>query len=162
MRLLYIPVILLILVGCGASRRALQSDTQTAAETVTTLHVEATAEQSDRSSTQTDLVQNEEVITEIAEFDTSLPTDPTTGTPPITRKTTQIRRAITAVRQTEQADVQSAQKTIDEKAAVEKSASAAHAEEETRQGMNWMQTTLCSAGIFALLGVILWVLRRRL
>lgn len=139
----------------------MKSDIQTALETADTLHVEATTEQSGQWSAHTDLTKNDEVTTEVLEFDTSLPVDPTTGTPPVMRKTTQTKRAVTTARQDVAADERGAATLGVDASTATKEQTATATEDKTRKRLNWWQTTLCTIGAAAILALALWIAVRR-
>lgn len=160
-RLLYIAILAFILAGCGASRRTIKSDIQTAVETVDTLHAETTTERQSQWSTHTEQAKNEEVTTCVTEFDTSLPVNPTTGTPPVLRKTTQTKRAITTARQDVVAEERGAATFGVDASTATKEQTATMTEEKSRKGLNWWQTTLCTIGAAAMLVLVLWVAARR-
>lgn len=147
--------------GCGASRHMSKSNTQAVAETAEATQSGTEAKATEAVTVKTDVAQDEEVVTEITEYDTALPVDPATGTPPTKKKTTQTRRAATQVQQATTADRNTSAGTFENRVHSEKSDTATITEDTSRRGLNWVQSALCLAGIIAILTLIIWGLVRR-
>lgn len=150
-----------LLFGCGASRHVLKSNTQAGVEAVETAHSGTEAKVTEAVTVKTDVAQDEEVVTEITEYDTALPVDPATGTPPTKKKTTQTKRAATQVQQVAAVDRNTSAGTFENRVHSEKSDTATITEDTSRRGLNWAQSALCLAGIIAILTLIIWGLVRR-
>ncbi|SEA70505.1 hypothetical protein SAMN05444145_105235 [Alistipes timonensis JC136] len=152
-----IVLILLVLSGCGASRKTMKSDTETVREAAAAVHAEADTTVTEQTTTHAELSKDEEIITEVTEFDTSRPVDPATGTPPVKRKTKQVRRAATQAQQVTTANTEAVGSSTMSADAAEKENTATHSEEKARRGLNWWQTALCAIGVIAILAGALWL-----
>lgn len=150
-----------LLFGCGASRHVLKSNTQAGVEAVETAHSGTEAKVTEAVTVKTDVAQDEEVVTEITEYDTALPVDPATGTPPTKKKTTQTKRAATQVRQATTADRNTSAGTFENRESSGKTTTTTVTEDTSKRGLNWVQSALCLAGIFAILSLVVWVVIRR-
>lgn len=150
-----------LLSGCGASRHVLKSNTQAGVEAVETAHSGTEEKATEAVTVKTDVAQDEEVVTEITEYDTALPVDPATGTPPTKKKTTQTKRAATQVQQVAAVDRNTSAGTFENRVHSEKSDTATITEDTSRRGLNWAQSALCLAGIIAILTLVIWGLVRR-
>lgn len=150
-----------LLFGCGASRHVLKSNTQAGIEVVETTHSGTEEKATEAVTVKTDVAQDEEVVTEITEYDTALPVDPATGTPPTKKKTTQTKRAATQVQQVAAVDRNTSAGTFENRVHSEKSDTATITEDTSRRGLNWAQSALCLAGIIAILTLVIWGLVRR-
>lgn len=131
------------------------------------------------TETTTEQTSDEEVITTVKEYDTSQPTDATTGTPPLKKETTQTRRKADTGKQK-----QTAEQTTDH---TRETASQAHKEQATstdlqaqkqqrsdadtltttdeKRGLNTFQQILCAIGLLVIVGVLVWLgwkLKRRI
>lgn len=151
-------LVILLLSGCGASRHLSKSDTQTAIETEQTAQTGKEEKNSEAMTAKTDMNRAEEVVTEVTEFDTALPVDPATGTPPVKRKTTQTKRTATQAQRDITADRTTSAATFENRESSEKSNTTTVAEETSKRGLNWLQSALCLAGITALLFLLIWAL----
>lgn len=158
--LVFVLVALLLLGGCGATRRSVKSDVETVSNTQTDTHTESEEAVTEQTDTTTDLAKDEEVTTEVTEFDTSLPVDPATGTPPVKRRSTQTRRTTTQARQETASEHQSVARQNTDSSADERSEAIVVTETDDRRGMNSVQRTLCTVGIVAIVLLVLWLLRR--
>lgn len=111
------------------------------------------------------LREDEEVVTVTEEFDTSLPVDSTTGTPPVKKRSTEQRR-----RATQQVDSNTVVSDTRSISTVELEcqdngtlATDTTADIETelktdeRFGMSWIQKTFFYLGIAALICFLLWI-----
>lgn len=156
-RLLQIALVALVLSGCGASRKTMKSDTETVREAAAAVHAEADTTVTEQTTTHAELSKDEEIVTEVTEFDTSLPVDPATGTPPVKRKTKQTRKAATQAQQVTTANTETVGSSTMSADTAEKENTATHSEEEARRGLNWWQTALCAIGLIAILAVALRV-----
>lgn len=145
--------------GCNASRHTVKSDGTTAGETVATAAVTATGDMTEQTRTTTYVDRNEETVTETTVFDTSLPVDPATGTPPVRVRTVQRRRTATGTTQNISTDRRdSVTLAIDSKE--EGRIESRRVSETSRKGLNPLQRALCVTGAVAVLLGILWILRR--
>lgn len=156
-RLLQIMLAVLVLSGCGASRKTMKSDTETIRETAAVVHAEADTTVTEQATTHTELSKDEEIVTEVTEFDTSRPVDPATGTPPVKRKAKQTRKAATQAQQVTTANTETVGSSTLSAEGTEKENMAIHSEEEARRGLNWWQTALCTIGFIVILAVALRV-----
>ncbi|WP_418450182.1 hypothetical protein [Alistipes sp.] len=161
-RVLYVILIGAIFCGCGASRRTMKSQTEATRETADAIHTEADTKITERTATQTDLSKDEEVVTEVVEFDTSRPANPATGTPPVKRTIRQTRRAAIKTQEVATTDTEAAAETTTDIAAAAKEQTTAKAEEHTRRGLNGLQQLLCYTGTAVLVGLLLRLVVRRL
>lgn len=153
---------LVLLSGCGASRRAIKSATEATREVAATTHIEAEALVSQETTMYTDLSEDEEVVTEVVEFDTTQPVDSLTGTPPVKRAIRQTRRTAATARQDVRADTEAVTKaTVDTTVAV-KEETTNFTQEQSRRGLNGWQQVLCYTGAAAIVALILWLVGRRL
>lgn len=108
-------------------------------------------------STITEQASDEEVITVEREYDTTLPTDPTTGTPPLKRETTQTRRKADAGRQ-EQTVGQTADRQRDVAGQdATQSRDVVAVETDEKRGLNTLQEVLLYIGAFAVLLGAVWL-----
>lgn len=117
----------------------------------------------------TEANENDVSETVIEEFDTSLPVDTATGTPPLKSRRTERRdrqaqsvatetaRSRTEEQTERQWEVQQAEQ--DSLTAQRNTVRKTDSETNTRQetGLNWWQTTLCTIGGICLLALILWL-----
>lgn len=154
-------LVTLLLSGCGTSRHLSKSNTQGKVETAEAVQSGTEEKTAEAVTVKTDVAQDEETITEVTEFDTSLPVDPATGTPPVKKKTTQTKRTATQVQQAVEADCSTSAGSFQNKESFGKSDTVTTTEDTTRRGLNWMQSALCMAGIAAILTLIVWALVRR-
>lgn len=153
---------LALLSGCGAARRTMKSDTVTTREAEAVAHAELESNTKETTATQTERSRDEEVTTEVVEFDTSRPVDSSTGTPPVKRTIRQTRRTTATARQDVHTDTEVTAKATADAAAAEKEEATVHAEEHTRRGLNGWQQILCYTGAAAILGLVVWLAGRRL
>lgn len=151
-----IAAISLLLAGCSTTRKATAITHTISAETTEIQRVE----QSERETTQTIAKQADTdiiVTTRIDEYDTTQPTDPATGTPPIKRRettTTQIRAKETITAETTTAE----RETVTEETIMAiQTESTQEITEETEptqsQGWRWFKIGLVVA--FVVVGVVL-------
>ncbi len=128
------------------------------------------------SSTKTELSSDEEITTTTREYDTTLPVDPATGTPPLMRETTQTRRRVDAGRQEQTAtqDVDRRQEGTGQ--AIEQRVErtdmrgdfrtqanvAASVEAAEKRGLTTTQRVLCIIGALAILVGLVWLGRKLL
>lgn len=153
---------LMLLTGCGASRRTMKSDTMTTREAQAAAHAGLESSVKERMATQTEQFRDEEVTTVVVEYDTSRPVDSSSGTPPVQRTIRQTRRTTTTARQDAHTDTEATAKATVDAAAAEKEQTTVQAEELTRRGLNGWQQILCYAGAAAILGLVVWLAGRRL
>ncbi|MEG1673220.1 MAG: hypothetical protein RR298_06850 [Alistipes sp.] len=126
----------------------------------------------------TEQTSDEEVVTTIKEYDTSQPTDATTGTPPLKKETTQRRRKADTGKQKQTAEQttdhqqQTAGQTTKEQAtntalqAQQQQHSDADIQVKTdeKRGLNTFQQILCGLGLLVIVGALIWLgwkLKRR-
>lgn len=153
---------LVLLSGCGASRRTMKSDTVTTREAAAAAHAEQESNVKETTATQTEQSRDEEIITVVVEYDTSQPVDSSTGTPPVQRTIRQTRRTTATARQDAHTDTEATTKATADTATGEKEQTTIQAEELTRRGLNGWQQILCYAGAAAILGLVVWLAGRRL
>lgn len=145
----------LLLPACGASRRAVKTQSATVSmqnasgttirtDTASVLRLTAEADRHD-----------EEVVTRIVEYDTSLPTDPATGTPPLKRTITRTRRTAAEHRLTVAAAEQVSSKQLTDTTATVRTETLTASDAHSRRGMNLWQRALCLAGLLALAALAL-------
>lgn len=156
-----VVLMLLVLSGCGASRRTMKSDTDATHKAATAFHIEADTTLTERTTTHSELSNDEQIVTEVIEFDTARPVDPATGTPPVKRKTRQTRKAATKAQQVTTTDTEAAGSSTSSAQTVEEEHAVTHWEEETRRGLNGLQQALCFAGASAIVGLVIWLAGRR-
>lgn len=157
----YILLLVLTLSGCGASIRAVKTQTEDIHVQAAEVHTETSATASAASHAATELRKDEEIITEVLEFDTTQPADPATGTPPLRRRTVQTRRAATQARQVATTSCREVAVETTAATAIEKSETKAATDERSRRGMNWMQRIACTLGVISLLALFASVALRR-
>lgn len=150
----------LLLTGCGASRQAMKSTETFVCDTVAAETTETTTDRTELEQTSAEQERNEDIITVTTEYDTSLPVDPTTGTPPVKVRTTQVRRTATKVRQDTKTESTETETQVSSQEMVGHSEGAAVIEMTSRRGMNGVQRTLCTIGLFAIVGIAGWLLWR--
>lgn len=110
-------------------------------------------------SSSTDLAEDEQVTTEVIEYDTTQPTDSTTGTPPIKSRMTQTRNRTAHSNKATQAQRQEAtegrlqQETVTQQAKIADTQVTTDVQvvDTTKRGLSWWQKTLCIVGLSALL-----------
>lgn len=142
--------------GCGASRHTLKSDIQEKTETAGNTGSSSEENTNEGTSANTRVSQNEEVITEVTEFDTTQPENPETGTPPVKRKVVRTKRTGIKVQQEAATERQSTANRVENREYSEKTDNTAVVEETGNRGLNRAQSALCLCGIFAILA---WVVR---
>lgn len=103
---------------------------------------------------------DEEMVTTVVEYDTTQPTDPVTGTPPIARTVTQVRR--TADKQSRDEHQQASGETAREITAETRQAenTVQVTQESEKRGLSTAIKVLCGIGIIAVLGACYWVRRK--
>lgn len=125
--------------------------------------------QEQETTRRTEANENDVSETVIEEFDTSLPVDTATGTPPLKSRRTERRdrqaqsvatetaRSRTEEQTERQWEVQQAEQ--DSLTAQRNTVRKTDSETNTRQetGLTWWQTTLCTIGGICLLALILWL-----
>ncbi len=151
----------LLLAGCGASRQALKSADTFVCDTVAAETTGTTADRTELEQTSAEQERNEDIITVTTEYDTSLPVDPTTGTPPAKVRTTQVRRTATKVRQEAKTESAETETQVFGRETVGHSEGAAVVETTSRRGMTGVRRILCAAGVLALGGAAGWLAARR-
>lgn len=122
----------------------------------------------------TEQADDEEVITTIREYDTNLPADTVTGTPPLRREITQTRRKAGTARQvhttsyaTDQyrvTDTQVEQRRTDSRteqnSSQQQDSATLNLTETEKRKLSPIQQALCLAGILAICGGIVWGWRK--
>ncbi len=146
--------------GCAPARRTAKSVETAETESVTVASCEAVADVAERTLTQTYIERDEEVVVETTVFDTSLPVDSVTGTPPVKERTVQKRRIRTGAVQdaagqrretvTHEADIKT-----DEHAERQSSS------EVSQKDAGRLRLILCGMGAATVLFAAGWILRRR-
>lgn len=173
MKKLLLIILSVTLAACSTQRRVVRTDTNVASQTSSTTNVAvdqstATNVQSqivDASTSTLDLSENEQVVTEVVEYDTSLPADSLTGAHPVKRKTTQTKSRTSQLKENATAqqvsatDAQFRQElshrataTVDQSVDVNEKVTGT-----TRKGMTWLQKTLCIIGSGVLLYLAVWL-----
>lgn len=148
----------LLLTGCCASRQTAKSAETGSRDTVTAESTETATDRTEQTQTAAEQERDEEVITVTTIYDTSLPTDPATRTPPVKVHTTQLRRNTTKARQESKIESRESEAQTASKEKAE------HAERDTlvettdRRGMNPAQRFLCTIGLLAFAGLAGWFL----
>lgn len=153
---------LVLLSGCGASRRTMKSDTVTTREVQAAAHAEQESNVKTTMATQTEQSRDEVITTVVVEYDTSQPVDSSTGTPPVQRTIRQTRRTTATARQDAHTDTEATAKATADTATGEKEQTTVQAEDESRRGLNGLQQMLCYAGAAAIMGLVVWLAGRRL
>lgn len=156
-KILLLVVSIYLFCGCGSSRYAAKSNTQTMATTEQASQSTADEKAVERTTVKTDIVQDEECTTQIVEFDTTIPADPDTGLYPVKRITMQAKRANTQLQQVATADREISVTLYASRESNEKSNTAIIAEANSGRGLNWLQGTLCLTGFIAILILIIWL-----
>lgn len=160
MRHAVIVVLMLLFLSCGASRRTMKSDTDSTRKTTVIVHAKTDTTVTEQTTTHAELSKEEEIVTEVVEFDTARPVDPATGTPPVKRKTKQTRKATTEVQQDITTGTEAAVLSTTSVQTAEKEIAVAHSEEKTRMGLNRLQQALCFVGASAIVALVLWLAGR--
>lgn len=160
MRHAAIVVLMLLFLSCGTSRRTMKSDTDSTRKTTLIIQAETDTTVTEQTTTHAELSKEEEIVTEVVEFDTSRPVDPATGTPPVKRKTKQTRKATTEVQQDITTDTEAAGLSTTSIQTTEKEIAVTHSEEKTRKGLNRLQQALCFVGASAIVALVLWLAGR--
>ena len=150
----------LLLAGCCASQQTAKSAETVSRNTATTESTETTTDRTEQTQTVVKQERDEEVITVTTEYDTSLPADPATGTPPVKVRTTQVRRTATKARQEEKTESVETETQVSSQETVGHSESEAIVETTSRHGMNGVQRVLCTIGLLAIIGIAGWLLWR--
>ncbi len=145
--------------GCNAYRHTVKSDEATAGHTVTVTAGTATADTAEHILTATRIGHNEDVVTETTVFDTSLPVDSATGTPPVKIRTVQRRRIATQAAQDLSEGRQTSATHVTDSITDERSESRTIAE-TSRKGLNPLQRALCLIGATAALFGIVRILKK--
>ena len=150
----------LLLAGCGASRQTMKSTETAICDMTATETVETTTDRTALEQTSAEQERNEEIITVTTEYDTSLPIDPTTGTPPVKVRTTQVRCNTTKAHQEAKIEIQETEMQIADKETIEHAERNAAVETTNRRGMSGTQRLLCTIGLLAIIGITGWLLWR--
>lgn len=162
----------------------MQTESTTARQTATVQEVttdsSATAKTTDTRHTRlgtetlTERTEGEEVVTTIREYDTSLPADTATGTPPLRREITQTRRKAGTARQVQatvqtsarnrETETQAARQRTDHRAEQtdtrQHDTATAQVAAKEKRGTNTLQRILCFTGAFAILALLGWGWRK--
>ena len=126
------------------------------------------------SETLTEQADEEEVVTTIREYDTSLPADTVTGTPPLRREITRTRRKTGSARQVQttdrttarhrETDAEAKQQRTDTRTEQNDShrqdTAAIQVDTKEKRGLSIMQRMLCIAGVVAIGAGIVWSWRK--
>ncbi len=106
----------------------------------------------------TEQASDEEVITTEREYDTEKPIDAATGTPPLKRESTQIRRKVDAGRQEQTVQqVADRQRDVTEQTVTQKQEDVT-VETTEKRGLNPVQKTLCAIGALAIVAGLAWLI----
>lgn len=151
----------LLLAGCCASRQTAKSAETVFRDAATTESTETTADRAEQTQTVAEKERDKEVITVTTIYDTSRPTNPETGTPPVKVYTEQIRRTTAKARQEAKIESQETEMQTASKETAEHAERDAAVETTSRRGMNGTQRLLCTIGLFAVVGIAGWLLWRR-
>lgn len=154
----------LLLAGCSASRQATKASETLSRDTMTNKTTDTTIDRTEQEQTVAEQERNEEVITVITVYDTSQPTDPATGTPPVKVCTEQIRRTLTSARQEAKIESTSTEMQTTCQTTDEHSEQTTIVDATSRRGMNAAQRILCTIGVLTIAGIVgglLWQWCRR-
>lgn len=152
-----IAVSALCLWSCSTTKRATTASLQTESNVEQQVIEREIEHERLDVSTVTEQATDEEVVTTEREYDTTRPTDPATGTPPLKRETTQTRHKVDAGRQ-EQTVAQTADRQQDvTEQVVTQSRDDIEVETNEKRGLNATQKILCSIGSLALLAALVWL-----
>lgn len=165
MKKVLVLAISLLLASCAVQKHTtretqLEGQTTEVSQTsvVQTTEAASTTQIAETISSSTDLAEDEQVTTEVIEYDTTQPTDSTTGTPPIKSRTTQTRNrtaysnGTTQAQRQEAIESQSRQEVAVQQTQVADTQVTADVQvsDTTKRGLSWWQKTLCIVGIAAL------------
>lgn len=141
-------------------KRAQATQHQTHNETHTAITVDETSHTEIAGHVTTSREVDEQVVTTVVEYDTSQPTNPVTGTPPIARTVTQVRRTADKLSQDEhqQKTEETAREIAAESQQTEDTEQVTEISE--KRGLSPIVKTLCCIGIVAVLGALYWVRRK--
>lgn len=148
--------------------RTSKTDSSATAKTADTRHTRLGAE------TLTERTEGEEVVTTIREYDTGLPADTATGTPPLRREITQTRRKAGTARQLQatvetsarnretetQAGLQRTDHRAEQTDTRQLDTATAQVAAKEKRGTNALQRIVCFTGAFALLALLGWGWRK--
>lgn len=146
--------------SCSPMKRVTATQQQIDNDTHTTIAVAETGHTETVGHVTTSREVDEQVVTTVVEYDTSQPTNPETGTPPIARTITQVRRTADKLSQDENAQ-KSEDTTREITAEKQQTESAVQITETTeKRGLSPIVKVLCCIGIVAVLGACFWVRRK--
>lgn len=145
-----------MLIGC-ASRKVSKTNVQSAVEVEQVRETERDRNHQESSSGMTVLSQDETTVTLIEEFDTSLPVDPHTGTPPLKSRTTQTRDQKTDLVQEQHAEQASSECESDKTNSRVAASADVQVVSKTRRTTTW-PFIVSIAG----LGVLIIIFRKKL
>lgn len=123
------------------------------------------------TETTTERVNDEEIVTTVREYDTGKPTDANTGTPPLKREITRVKRKTDTGRQaktteqsterhgeaTGQVDKRQTGKTNLRQQNQQQDDTTARVNTSEKRGLNAMQRVLCTLGGLFTSGVLVWL-----
>nr|DAR27479.1 MAG TPA: hypothetical protein [Caudoviricetes sp.] len=153
-------LVLLLIGGCSPARRLSRSQAETKQEAQEVRHTESSTDSMAQVMTTTDLSKDEEVVTVLTEFDTSQPADTTTGLPPVKRRITQTKRAVTLQTQVAEHTSQERSEQTEEVTATEQVATTEVTEQTQRRGLNGVQRALCWIGLVAAVVTVVALIKR--
>lgn len=148
----------LLLVGCAAKRVITRTDQTLQLEQTTASRLQVSDTSRVVTTVTMGATDNTETVTEVIDYDTSLPVDLQTATPPIRRRTVQTQRHVSELQQ--QATTQAQRQTTIEQLDTTRASIQEHTtvQEQSRRGMSWWQSTLCTIGILSLIALVLWII----
>ncbi|MCD8081875.1 MAG: hypothetical protein LUF04_16210 [Bacteroides sp.] len=158
MKTITILAVSLLVMGCGASRKAVKIDTHQAVEIEQTREAETFTESQETIATTAELSQDERVVTLVEKFDTTLPVDLQTGTPPLKRRITQARETATTVSQEQVAEAAASSHSTEQEATSIAAQADDKSESVTRRNFPWWVVVVGAIGITALV----WAARKKL
>lgn len=123
-----------------------------------------------RDRVDSERASDEESVTITREYDTSLPVDSVTGTPPLARESIRARRVVDVARQVQVIDreretIVQAGEHLHEKTTLQEETTGreevtAEAEKSEKRGLNVVQRVAVTAGGLAMLGGLLLLIRK--
>lgn len=162
MKRILLLVLSLSMVGCGTTRKNQSSQSLEIVESAEAATTEITQKTEDVVVSVSETNEGEKVTTEVLEYDTSLPVDPETGTPPLKRKTIQTQERQTNIHQEQKAESQTDTTIQQQEESTTISESRTHDEVQTKRGLNFWQSGLICVGIFTLIAILLKLIFKRI
>lgn len=157
MKTIFPVIIAMLLISCSSTRQTSKVGMQENVGINQSTHVEMKDTTTTIATITIDMSEGENMVTEVIEYDTSLPADPNTGTPPIKKITTQTKQKNTKVLQSEKSELHNVKEVLKDSSRIVKSDIVVNTENTAKNGLNWMQNTLCVLGVILVLVLVLWV-----